>query len=95
MASLLVSPRPLPPRVINVIIIVAHRALAYYEKNGRQHPWARIFEKSTGNAFEYVYGVLSHDIHAYPRSDESVVELLILMRRSVPYPQVFCIWTSK
>jgi len=50
-----------------------------YEEMCRQHPGARLSEKSIGKAFEYVYGVLSHEIHGYPWSDESVVLLLILM----------------
>ena len=50
-----------------------------YEEMCRQHPEAGLSEKSIGKAFEYVYGVLSHEIHGYPWSDESVVLLLILM----------------
>jgi hypothetical protein len=50
-----------------------------YEEMCRQHPGARLSEKSIGKAFEYVYGVLSHEIHGYPWSDESVVLMLILM----------------
>ena len=50
-----------------------------YEEMCRQHPGAGLSEKSIGKAFEYVYGVLSHEIHGYPWSDESVVLLLILM----------------
>jgi len=34
-----------------------------YEEMCRQHPGARLSEKSIGKAFEYVYGVLSHEIH--------------------------------
>ena len=56
-----------------------------YEEMCRQHPGAGLSEKSIGKAFEYVYGVLSHEIHGYPWSDESVVLLLILMLRSLPY----------
>ena len=50
-----------------------------YEEMCRQHPGAGLSEKSIGKAFEYVYGVLSHEIHGYPWSDESVVLMLILM----------------
>jgi hypothetical protein len=50
-----------------------------YEEMCRQHPGARLSEKSIGKAFEYVYGVLSHEIHGCPWSDESVVLMLILM----------------
>ena len=56
-----------------------------YEEMCRQHPEARLSEKSIGKALEYVYGVLSHEIHGYPWSDESVVLLLILMLRSLLY----------
>jgi hypothetical protein len=56
-----------------------------YEEMCRQHPGTGLSEKSIGKAFEYVYGVLSHEIHGYPWSDESVVLLLILMLRSLPY----------
>jgi hypothetical protein len=50
-----------------------------YEEMCRQHPGARLSEKSIGKAFEYVYGVLSHEIHGYPWSNELVVLMLILM----------------
>ena len=60
-----------------------------YEEMCRQHPGARLSEKSIGKALEYVYGVLSHEIHGYPWSDESVVLLLILMLRSFPYLMEF------
>ena len=50
-----------------------------YEEMCRQHPGAGLSEKSIGKAFEYVYGVLSHEIHGYPWSDESVDLMLILM----------------
>ena len=56
-----------------------------YEEMCRQHPGAGLSEKSIGKAFEYVYGVLSHEIHGYPWSDESVVLLLILMLQGFPY----------
>jgi len=60
-----------------------------YEEMCRQHPGARLSEKSIGKALEYVYGVLSHEIHGYPWSDESVVLLLILMLQGFPYLMEF------